>query len=113
MTRQIDVSNAFPNAVLPEHECIFLEPPKGFTDPSRQDIVLQLLRNQYGLCQAPLHWFNHLKGILESKHFRFEQSKEDPCMFLRHDGLILLVYVDDILLFHKSKAMITTFINKL
>ena len=82
VTRQIDVSNAFPNAVLPEHERIFLEPPKGFSDPSGQDIVLQLLRNQYGLRQAPLHWFNHLKGILESQRFRFEQSKEDPCMFL-------------------------------
>ena len=49
----------------------------------------------YGLRQAPLSWFAHLKEHLEQRGF--VPSKVDQCLFINHDKKIFcLVYIDDV-----------------
>ena len=60
----------------------------------RADIGLKLKKSLYGLVQAPMHWFNHLKGKMES--VGLHQSELDPCLFYGR-GIVALCYVNDCL----------------
>jgi hypothetical protein len=60
--------------------------------PHHQPNVLKLLKNLYGLKDAGLTWFEHLKYGLAARGFK--QSLVEPCMFIQ-GSLILLIYVDD------------------
>jgi len=111
VTRQVDFSNAFVQAMLPSGEHIFIEPPKDFPIANGEDTVLKLNKSLYGLKQAPYHWFNKLKEALE-KH-GLKQSKTDQCMFVHPNGMIVLCYVDDLLLFHKSDSKIKELLDAL
>ena len=111
-TRQVDFSNAFVQSKLPPDEQVFVEVPKGYSDPDGQDVVLQLNKSLYGMRQSPFHWFNTIKSSL--LHRDFKQSEEDPCMFHRDsDGMILLLYVDDVILLNSSEEAIDDFIDDL
>ena len=47
--------------------------------PSKQDNVVKLIKNIYGLADASLTWHTHLKkGLLD---YGFKQSQVDPCLF--------------------------------
>ena len=100
-TRSIDFTLAFPQA-----ECeteIFMELPVGVNVPEGGDYVLLLLRNLYGLKQGSKCWFECLRdGLIE---IGFTPSAIDPCIYYRN-GLTLLTFVDDCLIFceHKSEA---------
>jgi hypothetical protein len=50
-SRQIDIAQAFLNALLGEHEEVYLRPPPPITLPPGH--VWQLLKALYGLVQAP------------------------------------------------------------
>ncbi len=94
--------------MLPDSEYIFIEPPRDFPE----DIVLKLNTSLYGLEQAPpYHWFNKLKEALENHGLK--QSKTDQCMFVHPNGMIVLCYADDLLLFHKSEAKIKDLLDAL
>ena len=69
--------------------------PQGF-DADGRDFVLLLQKNLYGLKQASMTWFEKLRDGLVARGFR--QSVVDPCCFLQAH-LVLLVFVDDCLLF--------------
>ena len=97
--------------MLPDSEYIFIEPPRDFPAANGEDIVLKLIKSLYGLKQAPYHWFNKLKEALE-KH-GLKQSKTEQCMFVHPNGMIVLCYVDDLLLFHKSEAKIKDLLDAL
>ena len=67
-------------------------------------------KNLYGLKQAAHNWFECLKqGLLDHG---FEQYQIDPCKFY-HGSTIILVYVDDCIIFDKSKTPIDKFIESL
>jgi hypothetical protein len=100
-TIQVDFSNAFAHATL--QELIFVEIPKGFDSPDEGDYVLQLDKSLYGLRQAPLTWYEHLKAGLEKHGFR--RSALDPCLFI-HEHVICVVYVDDCLFFARDRVKI-------
>jgi hypothetical protein len=72
--------------------------------------VLKLLKNVYGLCQAGNVWFNKLCQHL--LHRGFVQSSMDPCLFYRKD-VIIIVYVDDCLLFSSSDKTLDDLISSL
>ena len=60
--------------------------------PSKQDEVVKLIQNVYGLADASYTWHLHVKrGLLLCG---FWQSQVDPCLFYKHDMLFIL-YVDD------------------
>ena len=96
-TRQIDFSNAFVQADLPENEQIFVELPKGFAQKG-VDTVLKLKKSLYGLVRAPFLWFHTLKDSLVN--LGYVPSKNDQCMFVNpEERIIVLVYTDDCLCF--------------
>jgi hypothetical protein len=67
-TRQVDFSNAFVQADLKED--VYISLPACFDSDegiSRSDVVMKLNKSLYGLVQAPLYWYNHLKNALENK----------------------------------------------
>jgi len=68
------------------------------------------MKNLYGCKQAARNWFQFLKqGLLKEG---FVQSKNDPCLYLRND-CILVVYTDDCLIFSPSGSIIDTIIKNL
>ena len=79
-TVQADYTNAFAQANLPEE--VYMELPKDFSAKQDGDFVLQLNKSLYGLHQAPLSWYEHLKTNLEQ--CGFVPSKVDPCLFINH-----------------------------
>jgi hypothetical protein len=119
--RQIDFVLAFPQADTRTN--LFMEVPSHFEvqngelaqnsrapHPRHQPNVLKLLKNLYGLKDAGLTWFKHLKDGLTARGFK--QSLVEPCMFIR-GGLILLVYVDDCVAICPNQAPITDFIDSM
>ncbi|CAI7799458.1 unnamed protein product [Closterium sp. NIES-54] len=69
--------------------------------------VCRLKKAIYGLKQAPRAWYHKLEETLLAGGFK--KSECDHSLFLlqeKEQFLMLLVYVDDILLFSKSSAMI-------
>ncbi|CAI7873098.1 unnamed protein product [Closterium sp. NIES-53] len=79
--------------------------PEGLDDGSGR--VCRLKKAIYGLKQAPRAWYHKLEETLLAGGFK--KSECDHSLFLlqeKEQFLMLLVYVDDILLFSKSSAMI-------
>jgi Reverse transcriptase (RNA-dependent DNA polymerase) len=107
-TRQVDFSNAFVQATLKEE--VYMQLPKGFEKGGQNDGVLKLNRSLYGLVQAPMYWYEHLKKALEDNGFKV--SSYDPCMFFGK-GMVVLCYVDDCLFFGPDLRKIDGFIEEL
>jgi hypothetical protein len=108
-TRQIDFTNAFVQATLKED--VYVKCPEGYGPENGEDVVLKLNKSLYGLVQAPMHWVNHLRDGLTKRGFT--PSPHDPCMFSNKDGVIILAYVDDCLMFAPSNNLIDKVIDDL
>jgi hypothetical protein len=120
-TRQVDYTQAFPQAPLDDP--VFMRMPQGWfvddqgilqphPDPKYHDRnhFIQLKKNLYGCKQAARNWFKYLTSGLLSQGF--VQSKHDPCLFLRHDCL-MVVYTDDCLIFARDDNIINDLIQQL
>ena len=110
-TRQVDFSNAFVQAKLKEY--VYITLPADVNGPEGEgndNIVLKLNRSLYGLVQAPLYWYNHLKESLIKVGFK--PSPLDQCLFYGN-GMVVLVYVDDCLLFGPDQGNIDKVIKRL
>ena len=97
----MDVKNAF---LYPElKETVYMRPPEGYGKflPDHKPIpqMLKHLKCLYGLKQAPFQWFNHIDGFLCSAGFA--SSNQDHNLYLSPESIVLL-YVNDILIFGRS-----------
>jgi hypothetical protein len=120
-SRQIDYIQAYTQAPV---DCeIYMHIPAQFTvvndtlqfssdpTPGNSDVyVLFISKNLYGLRQAGNNWFDKLRDSLLFRGFR--QSSVDPCLFIRKD-IILIVYVDDCLLFARDDTTLDSFVLSL
>ena len=104
-TTCIDFTLAFPQAQV--QATIYVELPLGCEAPEGEEYVMKLIKNVYGLRDASRTWFEYLRdSLIASKNdggFDFIQSKLDPCIFYR-DGVTIVIWVDDCLIFAKDKA---------
>ena len=94
-------------------EDVYLTLPYYFdsdTGEDRSNMVMKLNNSIYGLVQAPLYWYNNLKGYFEA--IGFKARPLDPCM-LYVRGMIALIYVDDALLFLPDQDNIYEIIKEL
>jgi len=69
--------------------------------------VCKLLKSLYGLKQAPKQWHEKFDRTLTSAGFAVNEA--DKCVYYRYgggDGVILCLYVDDILIFRNNINMI-------
>ncbi|GJP41048.1 hypothetical protein CLOM_g693 [Closterium sp. NIES-68] len=101
--RQMDIVTAFLNGIILEE--VYMKQPEGLDDGSGR--VCRLKKAIYGLKQAPRAWYHKLEEALVAGGFK--KSECDPSLFLlqeKDEILMLLVYVDDILLFSASTALL-------
>jgi hypothetical protein len=119
-SRQVDFTQAFTQS--PIDTDVYMRIPQGWfvsgdhleqhPNPKHRDTehFIKLAKTLYGIKQAARQWYNHLKEGLLS--MGFQVSDIDPCFFLRDDCLILL-YVDDCLLFSQTEDTSTDLISTL
>jgi hypothetical protein len=81
-----------------------------FTKGINKDGALKLKKNMYGLKQARNNWFHCLKQSLIDRGFT--RSSIDPCFFI-HKNCIIIVYVDDCLIFPKTDNILDSVVQSL
>lgn len=109
-TTQVDYTNAFAQADLPEPA--YMELPEKFRDLGSEvdDPIVELHKSLYGGALAAKHWFMKLKEGLEARGFR--QSLLDPCLFIR-DDMIIVTYIDDCIHWYKEDNVMEEFTQSL
>ena len=88
---QLDIKLAYINGDM--DTLVYMEQPAGFHNGDNDQVCL-LLKSLYGLKQAGRCW--NQKFVQFMTDCGFQQSKVDPCLFIKDDVLVT-VYVDDIL----------------
>jgi hypothetical protein len=117
---QIDFAQAFTQPPIAED--IYMHIPQGWhvvdsqllqhENPKFRDVAhfIKLEKSFYGIKQAARAWFHFLEpGLLK---LGFKASKVDPCLFYR-DNCLVVLYVDDCLLFSPHLHVIDTVISTL
>jgi len=90
----LDVLSAFLNPEIDGDNLSMTQPP-GWPESSKAPkIVVRLRKALYGLEQAPRLCHNEINACLLS--LGFTQSSADPNVHLCSDGILILLYVDDI-----------------
>ena len=108
-TKSIDFVLAYPQANLDVY--IYMQLPHGFNvGPESGRYVLKLQKNLYGLKQEGHNWFEKLSGALGN--LSINPRKVYPCVFIGED-VIVLVYVDNCLIFSWDKDEMNQLIDKL
>lgn len=94
---QMDVKTAFLYGSVDEQ--VYVEQPTGYEEDS--DSVCLLDKALYGLKQSPRIWYETLTAFLRT--LGFEALDADLSVFAR-DGMIIAIYVDDLLIAGPSKT---------
>ncbi|BCR87868.1 uncharacterized protein ACHE_40432S [Aspergillus chevalieri] len=99
----LDANNAFAGSDLDKPNC--MEIPEGLQDfdpdvTSTRGLVLELKKSLYGLRQSANLWHRKISDFL--KKIGFKPITADPSVFINGRGLIIAVYVDDIVIFGKD-----------
>jgi len=84
-----------------------MDQPDGFVSKGQEGMVCKLLKSLYGLKQAPKQWHEKFDRTLTSAGFVVNEA--DRCVYYRYggaEGVILCLYVDDILIFGTSLNVI-------
>nr|CAH65871.1 OSIGBa0103I21.4 [Oryza sativa] len=105
LVHQMDVKTAFLNGELEEE--IYMDQPDRYVLKGQEGMVCKLLKSLYGLKQAPKQWHEKFDTTLTSAGFVVNEA--DKCVYYHYgggEGVILCLYVDDILIFGTSLNVI-------
>jgi hypothetical protein len=110
VVHQMDDKTAFLNGELDEE--IYMDQPDRFVAEDQEGKVCKLLKSLYGLKQAPKQWHEKFDRNLTSAGFVINEA--DRYSYYRHgggqhgggQGVMLCLYVDDILIFGTSIEVI-------
>lgn len=106
--KQADILRAFLYSDLKEE--IYLLPPEGYDN--KPNTVWRLKRSLYGLKQSPRMWNERFSSVLTG--VGFQKSKYDPSVFFKFNPLvIMIVYVDDAMIFATKDEDIVEVLNNL
>jgi hypothetical protein len=86
---------------------IYMEQPAGFVANGQEGMVCKLLKSLYGLKQAPKQWHEKFDKTMTSVGLIMNEA--DKCVSNRYggaEGVILCLYVDDILILGTSLYLI-------
>ena len=95
---QMDVKTAFLNGELEEE--VHMEQPEGFVMKGQEHKVCKLVKSLYGLKQAPKQWHEKFDKIVLANGYKINES--DKCIYSKFEngkGVIICLYVDDMLIF--------------
>jgi hypothetical protein len=109
---QMDVKGAFLNGLIDKE--VYVEQPKGFTDPKHPDHVYKLEKALYGLKQAPRAWYERLTDFLLG--LGFNRGDGDRTLFVLRkssDICIAQIYVDDIVFGSTNKSTLDKFVESM
>jgi hypothetical protein len=99
---QMDVKKTFFHGDLEEQ--IYMEQPKGFSQPRQEHLVYKLKKSLYGLKQLPRQWYKRFDSYMIKIGYR--RCEYDCCVYVKSidDGsfIFLLLYMDDMLIAAKS-----------
>ena len=94
LVEQYDFKTAFLNSEL-KGDVYYVEQPRGLSTGDGE--VWKLKKAMYGLRRAPQYWFETILPVL--KEMGFEPLSLDTCIFKNEKtGVLLLLYVDDVLM---------------
>ena len=94
----MDVKTTFLNGELEEE--IYMDQPDEFVSKGQEGMICKLLKSLYGLKEAPKQWNEKFDRTLTSAGFVVNEA--DKCVYYRYggtEGVILCLYVDDLLIF--------------
>src|SRR5260370_12083112 len=83
---------------------IYLHPPEGV--PSTPGTVWRLQKALYSLKQARLEWYHMLCSHIQS--IGYAQSGHDPCLYSCNPERVVVVYVDDLMVFAPRGSIMHT-----
>ncbi len=94
---QLDIITAFLESLI--KETVYVEKLHRFGEPKGTSYtrVYHLLRAIYGLKQSPREWYLTLVDYLKS--LGYERLEHDHFVFVHQNGIIIAIYVDNLLLF--------------
>jgi len=98
----LDVVTAFLNPEIDDDDIYMTLPegsPEGLNAPK---IIVRLRKALYGLKQARWLWHDDINTFLLC--LGFSQSRADPNLYHRSDGILILLYVDDNLMSYPKAA---------
>ena len=101
----VDVDTAFLYGEVDEE--IYMDQPDGFEDENNSSKKCLLQKALYGTKQAARQWNTKLNEHLENQGFK--KTAADPCVLNRVSSTeysILVIYVDDLMIFCKTKEHI-------
>src|SRR5438034_11727169 len=95
----LDAQNAYLNSELDKE--IYMEVLEGVENAGRSQVFL-LLKSLYGLKQSVNLWNKRIFLILQI--LDFESLTAESSIFIDKRGVIIALYVDDLLIFLKNKS---------
>jgi len=98
----LEVVTAFLNTEIDDDDIYMTLPERWPEGSNAPKIVVRLRKALYGLKQAPQLWHNDINAFLLS--LGFTQSAADANLYLRSDGILILLFVDDISLSYPEAA---------
>nr|GFA09930.1 hypothetical protein [Tanacetum cinerariifolium] len=108
MVYQMDVNGAFLYGTIEEDVYVFQ--PSGFVSSNHPDKVYKVIKELYGLHQAPRAWCETLANYLLENGF--QRGKIDQTLFIKRqkgDILLVQIYVDDIIFGSTNKDLCKAF----
>ena len=99
---QFDVKCAYLYADITEN--IFMKQPPGFIQSDKPHLVCKLNKALYGLHQSGRVWFMEINKVLTD--IGFKKLEWCNCVYTLKSKIVLLLYVDDIVIFGKNKSII-------
>ena len=103
----MDVITAFLAGDIDEE--IYMNQSKEFEQ--EEDLVCKLKKSLYDLKQSSRIWNQKIRGFLES--IEFKRTSVDHCVYTSKSGIIIMIYVNDLLIFGKKMIEINEVKEKL
>ena len=101
----MDVKTAFLNGDLEEE--IYMEQPEGYVVHGQEHKVCKLVKSQYGLKQALRQWHEKFDNMILTHGYVINGA--DKCIYSKfnnNEGVIICLYVDDLLMFGVSHNVV-------
>jgi len=100
---QLDVGTAFFNPEVDEED-IYMTLPEGWPEGLNAPMmIVPIQKALYSLKLAPRLEYNDINTFL--LFLEFTQSQADPNFYLNSDGILMLLYVDDISMLYPKNSM--------